>query len=68
MLTKYQNANSKMGLGSKTVAVIYAFNTMGFFSPSRPCVVHSIRDIPPTPSHTSHRYKEASAPGLLPPL
>lgn len=31
MLTKYQNANSKLGLGSKPVAVIYASNKLGFF-------------------------------------
>lgn len=45
MLTKYQNANSKLGLGSKPVAVIYAL-TRWFFSPSRPCVVHSIQETP----------------------
>lgn len=68
MLTKYQNANSKLGLGSKPVAVIYAFNTLGFFTFPSMCRSLYPRDIPPTPSHTSHRYKEASAPGLLPPL
>lgn len=68
MLTKYQNANSKMGLGSKTVAIIYAFNTLGFFHlPVHVSVVHSIQEtsLPPLltpPTGTKRPQRQASFP------
>lgn len=63
-VSKCQNTNAKQGLGPKTVSVIDAFNTLGFFS----LPVHvsfPLQETSLPPSHTSQTGPRCRPPSHL---